>query len=230
MCEEPVLSGRERLQQLVAAGIRSIAASLPVAASFAQAWNEYRGVQFEARVRGWFEHLAAELSELGCQVHSLPADAPVILERTIEKVARETFQGKLRSYARFYARYLAEPTPPPIDLCIDIIESLDALTEQDLLALSMFRRAGPIRVEDVLTALRRNMGGGDDAVLGILVPSLCKLESRGLIGKTTAQGGTGVFAYAGPPDLWQNRWRREYYELLPFGQKFIAFVAQAASP
>ncbi len=80
---------------IVKGGIRSIVASIPVAASLGQAWNEYETHRTSSRIQELFENLKARLETLSSEVSDIGAalsqclDSPELLEITTAKVRRE---------------------------------------------------------------------------------------------------------------------------------------------
>lgn len=213
---------------VVGACLRSLAASFPVAASLAQAWSEYRGVQAERRIGEWFAEVRLELERIPNGLDKPPEFASEILERTVEKVVRETSALKLRAYAGFYSRFLRSEVEVDAGSAIGIIDALDSLTDADIQVLMQFRSRGPTRVDSVEYGFLQSSGAtmrpNRQQLLGQVVQSISKLESRGMLGETTSQGTSGVYVGSGPLDAWYNRWPQKRFELLPFGEQFLRAI------
>ncbi len=131
---------------LINSGVRSIAASIPVAASLGQAWNEHETYRMGERIQELFENVKSEMKDINqrLDIHEdLIAECrdqfPSLLEMTIDKVRREFSEEKRRLYAHLLARLVLDGNARTYDEKTTLIESLDALTELDLQVLRVFQ-------------------------------------------------------------------------------------------
>ena len=151
----------------------------------------------------------------------LPPYTPELLERTIEKVIRQTSDIKIEAYARLFSRYLSSNGGIRFENQVSVIEALDSLTDQDLSVLFYFRTGTVHRIDSIEQELRNSIEGRDLVVLGAVGQSVSKLEARGILAETSMEGTSNIFVGSGPMDAWYNRWRQKRYELIPFGREFL---------
>jgi hypothetical protein len=200
---------KDKTNEIVSAGLRSVAASFPVFASVGQAWTEFETHRKFDRMEQFFKDLKLEMEALAQTVNKMREDTPELLERTLDLVQREASEQKRRAFAAVFLR--CAKSTKSLDEQRTIIETLDVLSEEDIRLLREFQPGLAIRVD----ALEQKFD------LGLLAKVLSRLESRGLVGQTS---GDTSFVYIGPRDYWKNRWRPRYYELLPFGEEFARIL------
>ena len=102
----------ESTKAIIKGGIRSIAASIPVAENLAQAWSEYESYQRDQRNDEFFQNLKTQLVRLEDKLklveHHLKTSGefPALVERTIEKVQREPSKSKRQLFAIGYSFFV----------------------------------------------------------------------------------------------------------------------------
>lgn len=210
--------------EIIAGGLRSIAASFPVYASLGQVWSEYETHRTLGRIQELLDKLKAEL---GTQAGRLSdhldvpeqcEDFPELLEIAIDKVRKEFVPSKRATYARVLANFVAGGNALEHDDRVALLESLDFLSETDLECLLLFKGKEEAQIGDLQW---REMGLKGDASNQIweLSCHLAKLESKGLILRVS-QGGGVVHV---PKTLTRAAARRQEanYRLLPVGARLI---------
>lgn len=212
---------------IVAGGLRSIAASVPVCASLGQAWSEYDNRRTTERIEELLTNMRSELEALqqtmAARMDGVKdcRDFPELLEMTIEAVRKEFDEAKRVQYARILARVVADGTERSHDEKVAMIDSLDTLTEADLCALRLFTRKHTASVKE-LNWRELGLPGDVNDQLWQLACSLARLESRGLILKVSTHGGV-VYV---PRDFDNDtaRWQESGYRLLPLGAALITVL------
>ena len=214
------------VEQGIKVGLRSISASVPVAASLAQAWNEYETHLQSKRIDTFFEDFRNELNNLSEKLESSKnyiiesGEIPSFIERTIYKIRRENSDDKRKRFARLLSNIVTDQENASYDDKLTFIETLDTLTDQDILILSLFVPGQSILVNKLeRNSLLKSIPHNDR--MGIIVLSLSKLESRGIIGETDRHGNTASLALWGDEKSWENRWRKKFMEILPHGVLFV---------
>lgn len=214
---------------IINAGLRSIAASIPVAASLGQVWSEYETHRTTKRIRELFENLKAELKAL---VHEVDEhgdalkkcqDFAELLEITIDKVRREYGESKRATYARILARLAVEGDQRTHFEKVALLESLDLLTEIDIRILSLFQGRETAEIANVRWR-ELGLAGEANEQLWEVSCSLAKLESRGLMLKVTTH--TGVVVVQPPLSADASRWEQTKYRVLPLGMSLIALLVE----
>lgn len=208
--------------------LRTAGASNPITGVLAQGWSEFSAARFEARVHAWIKGAEQEMSRLGVRLDAVTDAQAELMERIVEKVHRQSTPTKVLAYSRLFARSV-ETARTDAQAAIDAIEALDSLTIQDLDVLRQLKSKRPIRVEDLVRTYDNDPHVDRERKLGSIVQSLSKLESRGLVGETTSEEGTGVMSYWGAADHWANRWKAKYFEVLPFGRRFLELVEEKSA-
>ena len=211
------------IYSIISVSLRSIASSFPVAASIANAWNEVEGKIREKRINEYFEILRLKFSQVEKEIEKVQnvleqEEVAELIEKTISKILTTPSKYKRTLFANTFINSLIEWEKLSHDTKISIIESLDVLTNQDLQVLRHFKSGQIIRIDRLLNVLTELYGTKEER-LSLLIVSLTKLESRGIIGQTATSAGD-VYGGAGLPDEWTNRWQNRYYEILPFGINF----------
>jgi hypothetical protein len=208
---------------LIKGGLRSIAASVPIVASFGQAWSEYESQTKSLRVDEFFRtfrelvaRMQAELTEVKHHIET-SGEFPALLEKTVEHVQRELSARKRRLYAQALLNNVVAGPARPYEEKLNIIDALDALTERDLQLLHNFASGADIQINDFVFSTQFFRDERDwEAQLGPVVASLSKLVARGLVSETAP--ANRAFDYSGSADHWINRWRRKTFVLIPFGK------------
>lgn len=178
----------------IKSGLRSLAASFPVAASFGQAWSEYEGRRTAERIAELFDdvqkELAAQRGRLEAQEVSLEPvkDFPELLEITVEKVRREYTRAKREAYARLLTRLAVGDNERNHDEKVAVLESLDSLTEFDLNVLRLFHGQMEARIDGLDWRSILEPGRQSDQ-LAELPSNLARLEARGLIMRSSVPIG-----------------------------------------
>ena len=205
---------------LIKAGLRSIAASIPVAGSLAQAWSEYESHTKAKRLDEFMEVLRAGITymqdELQGVNESIRDDFPPLIERTAQMVVRETSARKRKLHAQLLLKNIAAGSSRSLDDKLDMLDTLDALTDSDLDLLIKVSPKSLFRVGDMV-ADESTPGNSEThvAALDRLVRSVTKLESRALVTESKMRDYS-VFSPQETP--WVTSWRMKEYEVLPFGK------------
>ncbi len=238
------MTHNEKTVSLVAAGLRSIAASFPGAASIAQAWNEYEAHWQSARVNDFFEVLKSELEAIAERIERVEkyvrqsGEIPSVIERTINNVRREHSENKRRIFARLLANEIAAGPDLSYDDKLNFIDILDALTDYDVLVLSKIPLYNPREVGELEQDLYRTSTAFLKLGFGRLLRSLSKLESQGLIygvqqlgtseetpsANETRFGMGPVSGVERDPDGVDSRFREKCFELTPYGREFLQMI------
>lgn len=208
-------------------GVNAISASIPVAASIAQAWDAYEGRLHRERVSEFFEALSEELVVVKDRLEHLERrvnvaeELPGLIEAAALKARREPIAEKRRCYARALVRSLISVVPMSYVDRLTMLDSLEVLSLTDLRVLGIFRDQLPIGVGDVL---EKALTAADLRDIGILISSLSKLAARGLISETSREKGDEALAWSQDRPHWQERWRAKFFEILPQGVLFLKIV------
>jgi len=216
------------LSTLVRAGLRSVAASVPIAASLGQLWSEYETRRTNKRIEELFRNLERELVGLRLTIRDQADglrgcdDFPELLEIAIEKVRREFDETKRSRYAHLLVQLIAGGEARSHDEKVTLLDSLDMLSKVDLRVLFLFEGKEEAQIAD-LRWREIELGGDVNNQLWELACSLARLESRGLIFKTSLHAG-GVYIQA-PFNADTARWVMTKYRLLPLGKSLIAVLS-----
>lgn len=213
------------VEGVIKAGLRSIAASFPGAASLAQAWNEYESRIQLARIEDLFCSLREYIGNIEDRIKRVEeyilrsGEVPPLIERTIQKVRSEQSDKKRKSYVHLLAESIAVGYDLSYEYKYSFIDILDSLTEQDLNVLLRFKHGKTLRGTDLIDKAPSDFHKHASSI----IMSLSKLESRGLIAETDSHGYSGDTAIggAGTEGHWLNRWRSKYLALLPYGETFL---------
>ena len=177
----------DKAYHIIKSGLRSISASVPVASSIAQAWSEYENhLQFN-RLEELFENLKEELIRLSERIsevrdsESFSEEIPTLIERTVEKVRRESSKQKRGNFAKLLANEIVAGNELNYDEKIDFIDVLDSLTDYDVIVLSLFEPREPKLIFDIEQELYRKEDKFFMRGIGDFVRSIFKLHSLGLI-------------------------------------------------
>lgn len=220
------MESNKGIEGVIKAGLRSIAASFPVAASLAQAWNEYENrIQF-ARIEDFFDSFRQHIGSMEDRIKEVEdyilrsGEVPPLIERTIQRVKSEQSDKKRKSYVRLLSEAIAVGNGLSYEHKYAFIDIMDTLTEQDLNVLFRFRGGKTIRGTDLIDDVNSH---SSDKHASSIIMSLSKLESRGLIAETDSQDYVGETSIGGwgTEGHWLNRWRSKYLVLLPYGESFL---------
>ena len=221
----------ELSKEIIASGIRSISASFPGFATIGQAWTEYQYHKMNSRIEEFFENVKDELCDVEDKILEVidsiidREEFPYLLEYTIERVQREASEKKRIQFAHVLSRLLAVGSKYRLDEKRNVLETLDTITEEDIIIFSLISSNHPIRIEFLEKSYMNSPEFHGTNFIGILAKSVSKLESRGLISETN---GDTSFARVGNKDHWKNRWRQKYYELIPYGEFFFDMLVAKA--
>jgi len=216
---------------IIKAGLRSIAASFPGAASLAQAWNEYESRIQVARTEEFFHSFRQDIGSMEDRIKEVEdyilgsGEIPPLMERTIQRVKSEQSDKKRKSYVRLLAESIAVGNDLSYEHKYAFIEIMDTLTEQDLNVLLRFRDGNTLRGTDLIDDM--NSISSEKHASSIIL-SLSKLEARGLIAETDSQDYSGETSIGGwgTEGHWLNRWRSKYLVFLPYGQTFLNMTTE----
>src|SRR5262249_17959846 len=104
---------------------------------------------------------------------------------------------------------------------LTVIDTLDVLTETDIEVLGHFVHGNPLLVSQLLPSGAPSNQSAE--FLGRLIPSISKLESRGLL----TESSTANVKYdieEGFSGYWVNRWKRKMFQITPFGKIFVELI------
>ena len=228
----PSLGSEPAAVQFAKALVKSVAASVPIASSLAQAYSEWENHRLAERLEEFRAAIVVELGALETHVQGLEAklsesaqESPALLEVTTERVRRETDPGKRCLFARLFCGVLALGNSMPTEDKIALIQQLETLTSQDLSVLKLLSDGRGKKLEDVQPAILGWTFTGDE-FKEALVSSIAKLESRGLLAGTA--GSQGVNYRGGDGDLkpknWENSLIVRTVWLLPLGKKLAGLL------
>lgn len=216
---------RSTVGALIEGGLRSLAASIPGAASLGQAWSEYENHKQSERIEKFFRALTDALKRLESRIRAAEehivksGELPDLMQRAVSSSQRANDDRKIKVLADALASSLAAGAKVKYEDKLNILDTLDSLTYEDIQVLSYFSQGRILQVDQIF----RNpelRGSTPDDKLGLLVHSLSKLDSRGIVGETTPETFR-VVGGVGNPGSWFNRWRERYYVLLPFGKLLV---------
>ncbi len=213
---------------IVRGGLRSIAASIPGAATLGQAWNEYEAHRTTERIQELLDNLREELEVLVRTVSGHGdaleqcQDFPELLEITIDKVRKEFGESKRAAYARVLARFLVRGNAHTHEDKVALLESMDSLSETDLQVFLLFQGKEEAQISDLAW---RELALEDNPTdqLWELSCHLAKLESRGLILKVS-QGQSVVYVRGGLTSA-AARSQETKYRVLPLGTRLIEILS-----
>jgi hypothetical protein len=97
--------------EIIKTGVRSIAASFPVAGSLANAWNEYESNKKLESITKYFEILKEELDDIKENINQDyigKSEAARLLEQTCKAAQDEVVEEKIKIYAKFYSTSLTD--------------------------------------------------------------------------------------------------------------------------
>lgn len=217
------------VEGLIKSGLKSIAASVPVAASISQAWNEYESHLQSKRVEQFFQLLRPEIARVKERIKLVEdhvrqsGEVPSLIEQTIDKIRKENSERKRQTFAHLLANSVAAGPTLQQDDKLTFIDTLDTLTGQEISLLSIFQPDLRIRVNEIA----KNSIFDDilyEKRLGKLAVSLKKLESRGLISETIGPGDISVMSVSYDTEGWEEKFEKKYFELLPHGQLFYQMI------
>ena len=197
--ENPPSAGQESPVWLLSkALVKSVAASVPVAASLGQAYSEWEAHKLGERLEELRENITAELIALRERVDDLDErlresakDFPALLEITVEKVRREANEGKRRLYAHMLCGTLARGASVPTEDKVGSIQRLETLTSQDLAFLIALAEKEGQWLRD-LSPPELGHDGEPESLSEALITSVSKLEAAGLLTGPRRGGGTFV--------------------------------------
>ena len=214
-----------RFSSIIKGGLRSIAASFPVLASFGQAWNEYETGRTGERIQELFDNMQREFDGLSQRLdidEDLIAQSldqfPALLERTIDAVRREAREQKRQYFARLLIRVAAD-SQRSFDAKMTLIESLESLCPLDLDVLRLFCASATPSIREIAWRDVELPGEDDNAKLKHLACSVSKLVARGLLLITQTSSGV-VFPPHGLAE-WLARWQETHYMVLPAGRELL---------
>lgn len=215
-----------KIEDSIKVGLKTIAASFPVAASLAQAWNEYESKVQHERIQKFFEDFKIELEMIKDRVNKAEnyirdsGEVPSQIERTVNKIRKEFSCKKRKIYAHLLSNLVTTSGTLTYDDKITFIDNLETLTDQDLTILSQFEPDQQVRVTDFIKKpILKDIP--ENERMSKLAVSFSKLESRGLISEAIGHADQGVMARTYDSLGWQEKFKDKYFELLPHGIAFI---------
>ncbi len=134
-----------KTEDLIKAGLRSIAASVPYDASISQAWNEYESYQQKKRIEGFFTFFKKELELVREQVKEMKSyikesgEIPSLLEQVIQRIRYEPNTNKTQRYAFLLTKCICFGNIISYEKKLNYIELLDFIGEEDIEILSSIR-------------------------------------------------------------------------------------------
>lgn len=219
------------IKDVIKAGLRSSAASIPALASFLQLWNEHEAVELKRRLDKFWnafiyesKYVQNKIQEIMDQVSlhedkiSYLSESIALIERAVLYARQEPSGFKQDLYAVAVVNSISSGTEVSYDEKLSILDAINMLTETDLNVLKRFSGKRSIMVDDMPEA------DGDDDTMSNLVLSLSKLISRGLISETSRSKSINSITFYGDSERWDNKWRIKQYGILPFGEKLLKLI------
>jgi DNA protecting protein DprA len=211
----------------ITGALRTAAQLHPVIAPLGQAWTEYESYKTSRRIEELINNLAQELEEWKQKGNTAnepvqpPADFAELFERAVEKVRKEFDETMRAKYARLLARIVADGNQRGHATNVQLIESVDALSELDLRVLELFKGQEEKSMGD-LKLQTLGLSGDVNSQIWQVASSLAKLESRGLLLNVSTHSGV-VFVQNGL-NKDTARWRETKYRILPIGKLLIESI------
>lgn len=215
------------ISDVTKAGLRSAAVSVPALGSLVQLWNEHEAIELKRRLDQFWNAFALEaqynekmIQEIADQVKSNTEDVNylkeliAIVERSVQYAKLEPSDDKQKLFAVIAINSIAFGPARSFDENISIIDAINMLTITDIEVLKRFQGRKSIKVDDMREA-------SEEESLSILIASLSKLESRGLISETARSGNINAITFYGDSEKWDNKWRIRIYGILPFGTRLL---------
>ena len=204
-----------KIEDSIKIGLKTIAASFPVAASFTQAWNEYESKVQHERIQKFFEDFKVELKMIKDRVKKAEnyikdsGEVPSQIERTVDKIRKELSDRKRKIYAHLLSNLVTTSGTLTYDDKITFIDNLETLTDQDLTILSQFESDQQVRVSDFIKKpILKDIP--ENERMSKLADSLSKLESRGLLSEAIGHADQGVMARTYDSLGWQEKFKDKY--------------------
>jgi hypothetical protein len=224
----------EKTKAIITGSLQTLAQVVPlVGGAAAQAWSEFESFQHNTRINEFFaevttrfEGLEAETSAIKDRIEHME-DFARLLEDTVDAVRRESDDRKRQLYPTFFVNLILQSTEIPPDERSFLLDTLDSLTEHDLVVLRQFEATGSSR-GDILT----QTSWGEFAPVGaqspfnakyekLLTPfliSTAKLEARGII---LPVPNRDAFSYSGTGGEWYDSYRSRAWKLMPVGRDLL---------
>ena len=219
---------KEKLSQIISAGLRTGLSGIPGCSWIAQAWSEYDSFKQSERINTFFRKFSEALRKVeehikkhGSYLRS-SGEVPSLIERTVDFVRKEPSELKIGKYSTLLANCFSAGPEIQAEKKLDYIVLLEFLTEDDLKVLGAFYPDKNIRVEKMHEHLLDIGGKPTKENISALIFSLSKLESRALISQT--EDNLGHQVWSGPIDNWRNRWLFKHYTILSPGRILIKFL------
>lgn len=230
------------IEKYIKSGLRSIAASVPIAASLAHAWNEYEAITQYQRIEDFFYWLKGEIDLLKDKLNEVEnyiqhsGDVPPLIEDIVERVRKEKSERKRRYFGRLLLNTIIEGSKIAYEEKRILIETLDSITTKDLHVLHLFQENEQHLVEDLIISMISRRITPPEIVKNSLTPekefevlsslsvSFSKLQSRGLIAETVGPRDEGVMSRVYEKVGWQEKLKEKYFEILPYGILFSKMV------
>jgi len=232
----------------ITGGLRSVASSIPIVASLGTAWSEYDNFKQSERVDEFITSVGERLNTVEGEIVSLHESANQVpdiaetMERCVEAAIREVDANKRKVFSNFYCYFLERPDSTTPEERLNIVYQLEQLTINDINLLIRFARANaPLRGDALTnsihgaeipiqcgppeeTARIRNMDPEDYFIEtnSQLMHSIVKLESRGLISRSSMQ--TGIFSATGDMGSDVNQFRQRVWKISIIGRKLVASI------
>ena len=227
------MSAGEPTWELVKRGVRSLAASFPVAASLAQAWNEYESHVQVTRTDEFFRRFGEQLQRVENRMRVVEDHAkksgelPALLELAVEKAVREVSEEKRATLAVFSANALALGPALPSDEKVSLLHTLDTLTTRDLRVLSGFRNNARLFPGEMTGRVEP---GHPDDQLAQVASSLAKLQARGLIYECSDPAHPTVTYNVQDRGSIQFIWGRKQFAPMPVAQNLLLILDLQPKP
>ena len=192
--------------------LRTVMSAIPVLSPLATAWSEFESSKNEKRLKLFIDSLNAITSVHSKEIDAIKNDSSKIEERvtllevTLDKVVKEWQPEKVELHARLFVGNMI--SDDPIQLKMSILERFSELSIDDLNILAQLTTDSSIQVSEL------------NGSLNDLIPSLSKLESRGLITQT-GPGARSIFTTASSSDNWQRQWQNKFYTSTPLGTQLL---------
>jgi len=213
----------DKYNDIIIGGIRSISASFPVLSSVAQAWSEIETHIYKKRIEEFISQFEQELITVKDKIIEIEnristEEILELLQKCIVLSKDTSSHDKRKLFPKILTNIIINKEDVDHDTKLNYIESLDYLSLSDIEVLQFFKQDKSVHVNSILSFLK--ISRNDKRRFSLLITSITKLESRGLISESE-NPGTNVLSGSGTPDHWINRWKDKFYELLPNGISFL---------
>jgi len=204
--------------------LRSLAASFPGFASLGQGWNELETQRTHERIEYFLQRFSEDAAHFAAKIDNLEAAVrkcetfPELLVNSIEMVQREASREKVSVHARILARFVTTDAATSHDAKVTLMQSIDQLTSKDIDVLLLARGKKTFQLRD-LEYGTLELDENHLNVVWVLSSHMAKLESRGLLVRTS--NSAGVIIRRNGESVETAKALNTEYLVLPWGERLI---------